>query len=769
MSVRDLFGSMPVRIKQRPTVGDGSVLEKEWSQLCRDMVALVLPWSSSVSISVREIATGQELRLRPEQDQRRSRHANRHSSSLTAKISRILVQAHLADSSHAPSWERVSGTSEGIHVRGCISLNPTATRRAQFVCIGIQPIPNEAGEVYDELNRVFANSNFAMGDEHGETIKSSVISIKSKRVVDRWPMFYFQVDAGRSRKQLRKYVENILDERCKVEPMVELLKGICHSFLKRHHHQPQELLSARGSRRKRFIEKDKGTPSGDGGPSSLKLSPFDTWSRIKRGRAINISTEGRKSASERNSAASSTSIWDGVGEGNARQASSAAEKVISDSGTLLRAPFVDVSSCPSKDDKAAEQMANTGDSQSTAPNEARSQGQCEPATESDCRPSPNSRSILRDDSPPNAVFRRPRPEPAAPNPEQLAPEPAQSTVDTGPSKSRLSIASKPGRPSEWVANILKSWENPVFHPAEASLRTMSQNYDISKTTHRCSAPILNEASGPSAPLLGRIHRDDLKKADVVGQLDKKFILVKLRLDTPDPPSTDPGDAALLVVVDQHAADERCRLEDLMKGYFHSGIAATETLQKPIHFEVSPREGILFRRFRAHFEHWGIFYNMASADAAPPRGALPSSTIRITGLPPSILERCRQDPRLPIYLLRDEIHALEDRASIATSPGPAPSDWVAAFRGCPRGILDLLNSRACRGAIMFNDELSAGECEALLSKLAGCAFPFQCAHGRPSMVPITQVGEWGTWQEKTIGGTDDGNIWKGWLQRRNGNQ
>ncbi len=37
--------------------------------------------------------------------------------------------------------------------------------------------------------------------------------------------------------------------------------------------------------------------------------------------------------------------------------------------------------------------------------------------------------------------------------------------------------------------------------------------------------------------------------------------------------------------------------------------------------------------------------------------------------------------------------------------------------------------------MFNDNLTKLECEELVKKLAKCAFPFQCAHGRPSMVVL----------------------------------
>lgn len=41
--------------------------------------------------------------------------------------------------------------------------------------------------------------------------------------------------------------------------------------------------------------------------------------------------------------------------------------------------------------------------------------------------------------------------------------------------------------------------------------------------------------------------------------------------------------------------------------------------------------------------------------------------------------------------------------------------------------------------MFNDELSFDQCQSLVSRLADCAFPFQCAHGRPSMIPLVDVG------------------------------
>jgi DNA mismatch repair protein MLH3 len=49
--------------------------------------------------------------------------------------------------------------------------------------------------------------------------------------------------------------------------------------------------------------------------------------------------------------------------------------------------------------------------------------------------------------------------------------------------------------------------------------------------------------------------------------------------------------------------------------------------------------------------------------------------------------------------------------------------------------------------MFNDPLTTEQCSDLVQRLAACAFPFQCAHARPSMVPLVHLG-----QERTLGGT-----------------
>lgn len=41
--------------------------------------------------------------------------------------------------------------------------------------------------------------------------------------------------------------------------------------------------------------------------------------------------------------------------------------------------------------------------------------------------------------------------------------------------------------------------------------------------------------------------------------------------------------------------------------------------------------------------------------------------------------------------------------------------------------------------MFNDVLSRQQCVDLVEELGKCVFPFVCAHGRVSMVPLGELG------------------------------
>ena len=57
---------------------------------------------------------------------------------------------------------------------------------------------------------------------------------------------------------------------------------------------------------------------------------------------------------------------------------------------------------------------------------------------------------------------------------------------------------------------------------------------------------------------------------------------------------------------------------------------------------------------------------------------------------------------------------------------------------PPAVARVLNSKACRGAIMFGDALDAATCQQLLQNLKQTQLPHICAHGRPTVKAIADL-------------------------------
>lgn len=143
-----------------------------------------------------------------------------------------------------------------------------------------------------------------------------------------------------------------------------------------------------------------------------------------------------------------------------------------------------------------------------------------------------------------------------------------------------------------------------------------------------------------------------------------------------------------------------------------------------------------QRYESRFVEWGIRYHLSSLGE--------ESSLHINALPKAIMDRCTNEPYLAVDMIRTHVYTLSDQhAASHAHTNSSSSGWVKRIGSCPKGLLDMLNSRACRSAIMFNDPLELEECKVLVEKLGKCMFPFQCAHGRPSMIPLVDLGvSWG---------------------------
>jgi len=280
----------------------------------------------------------------------------------------------------------------------------------------------------------------------------------------------------------------------------------------------------------------------------------------------------------------------------------------------------------------------------------------------------------------------------------------------------------------------------------------------------------------------------------IGQLDDKFLLLALPLRLP-------GVCTLsfqLVCVDQHAADERARLEALESYLFGDGTVPVKvegvtvarhvrvspdgllvtleeavpgfergsawhacTLSQPLVVDMSPVERHVVAACASLLQAWGFNVHV---QGVPLRAGLQTLALQPSGhragsmsLPPP-----RPDPDassvgrvaltslprlwdvdLSVEDFRDFIARLRTLGLhgdvSAGGQGSNEERRRVLYRvstSCrPPAVTRILNSKACRGAIMFGDTLRRPQAAELLQSLAGSDLLFQCAHGRPSLIPL----------------------------------
>ncbi|KAI9336575.1 hypothetical protein BDR26DRAFT_936009 [Obelidium mucronatum] len=288
-------------------------------------------------------------------------------------------------------------------------------------------------------------------------------------------------------------------------------------------------------------------------------------------------------------------------------------------------------------------------------------------------------------------------------------------------------------------HVIQSWENPVF-----------QQVDLQAAT-TATATIMDTEAETLSPGTVSISKSDLSKLTVIGQIDKKFIACWFTGGTDRERNAAPHEITSssssssslgLVIIDQHAADERVKLENLFVQTFgsvvsqHSVIDMTE-LDPPIQIALKRKQRYAIMEYSRIFSQWGIGFvpcednddDGVDNDGDNDNG---SKLLKIKNLPGSIAVRCIADPSIVKELLLEYLAQFEE----ASGRNSIQLEMTRATLGCPKGIIHLLNSKACRSAIMFGDELDTSVCKTLVRNLKGCHYPFQCAHGRPSMTLVS---------------------------------
>ncbi|KAF5393106.1 hypothetical protein D9757_001289 [Collybiopsis confluens] len=264
----------------------------------------------------------------------------------------------------------------------------------------------------------------------------------------------------------------------------------------------------------------------------------------------------------------------------------------------------------------------------------------------------------------------------------------------------------------------------------------------------------------------RFTKDDIRSARIISQVDRKFIACVFKQDLPG------GDLGIQSVQMNsensalHAADERIRVErflrELCLGFLRCGSNVEGEGVERRH--LTPPVPVLLTRLETsrlaksqeiqrRFESWGICFtglaeiealNVSANKLDEANGGY--AQVLVEYVPEVVADKLTMGNELRDlvkgYLAQLETNMPDITQGQENTFGASAdvSDWLKALRWCPRELVDLVNSKACRGAIMFNDSLTNEQCSRLVHQLSETVFPFQCAHGRPSLIPLANLGK-----------------------------
>uniref|UniRef100_A0A8C0JEA9 MutL homolog 3 n=1 Tax=Chelonoidis abingdonii TaxID=106734 RepID=A0A8C0JEA9_CHEAB len=270
---------------------------------------------------------------------------------------------------------------------------------------------------------------------------------------------------------------------------------------------------------------------------------------------------------------------------------------------------------------------------------------------------------------------------------------------------------------ESLQSLFSEWDNPVFarYPEVAVDVSSGQAGSLAVKIHNILYPY-------------RFTKEMINSMQVLHQVDNKFIacLINTRSDV----NAD-ADGNLLVLVDQHAAHERIRLEQLIADSYEkqpeeSGKKKllSSNICPPLEIEVTEEQRRLLRCCHKSLEEIGLELSFPENN---------SSQILVGKVPLCFMEREANELRRKRQPVAKSIveELIQEQVELLQTTGGAQGTLPLTF-------LKVLASQACHGAIKFNDSLTKEESCQLIEALSSCQLPFQCAHGRPSMMPLADI-------------------------------
>ncbi|KAL1864699.1 DNA mismatch repair protein [Diaporthe australafricana] len=466
-----------------------------------------------------------------------------------------------------PSEFQTDGGLGRLHY-GFVCREPVATKRVQFISIGIEPLSNESrcNILFEEVNKVFADSAFGAvdavngsdGSRKRKMDSFTDAELKLRKGVDRWPMFFLKISTTASPINKSPDVNDVLDDRQpKLALITDLLKAMFYEFLQKSHCRPKTIdLSARNgnghngsiersSKKPKEETRSRTVPSGAPSPmerparktprleasDSWSESPFDGWSRVKSGQTLPTFKESTHTSSHPQSPS-----LDSATKSQIVRRVSKFERSETDAAEPSRPPLYDANGKTTRkpfDDIDPKQLRSRGSDLVTTRRREAAEGSRPPHQLSQDQPLQwiNPATNLATLIDPRTGFSLP--------PKPLTLSRRTSEQHNKGDKMDLNSAVPTSNATSWAQELVEKWKNPVFEPTERPIPKLSDvsdmlGIDAKPGGHHCNhEQPFNMGSyheKSALGLRGRMSKNALRRAELINQVDNKFILVKVPLN-----------------------------------------------------------------------------------------------------------------------------------------------------------------------------------------------------------------------------------------------
>lgn len=282
-------------------------------------------------------------------------------------------------------------------------------------------------------------------------------------------------------------------------------------------------------------------------------------------------------------------------------------------------------------------------------------------------------------------------EPAAESKRRSEPQPVQSEISNLQSQITPSTPALPQFPEQLkpIPEPQKIQPQPMplkadvisapLRPTAVKAELKIQNSKLKTSDEPATG---NRQSAIATPLLNVPLR-------LIGVVGKLYVLLE----------SDRG----LVLLDQHAAHERILFEQMMNRIESNAAAPSQKLLLPETVELPPRDANFLRDQLAVLTRLGVGLSEFG-----------ERTFLLDALPPFVKA---PDARRFVFDLVDELRAAGREVNLARLGEHTVAKTV------------------CRHAVKANDFLTGAELENLIEDLRGCAMPYTCPHGRPTLIEM----------------------------------